>query len=78
MNKTAEIPKKVAINIIEFVYDAKPYWCCLEDCNKLNCHNCYPVNGCTTHKKCIREGPINKIKEHSEVIYESLFKNNYK
>lgn len=40
--------------IINFVY--APMYCVLEDCNRPNCHHCFPVKNCREHKICLDEG----------------------
>tara|TARA_B100000035_G_C20510911_1_gene341102 strand:+ start:162 stop:347 length:186 start_codon:yes stop_codon:yes gene_type:complete len=31
-------------------------YCVLEDCNKEECHHCFPVKGCQMHQICIERG----------------------
>ena len=31
-------------------------FCFLGDCNKENCHHCFPIINCKEHKICIEEG----------------------
>lgn len=41
-----------------------PLYCILEDCNRENCHNCFPVLGCTKHKKCIEQGQFIEFSQY--------------
>lgn len=31
-------------------------WCILQDCNQPECHNCFPVKGCSEHDLCKTDG----------------------
>ena len=77
---STEISKK----IINYAY--APVYCVLQDCNRENCHNCFPVIDCTEHKLCIEEGQfiefseyiLNKKKYDKKIINESSKKQKIK
>ncbi len=65
MNK--KLNDNLANKIINFVY--APMYCVLEDCNRPNCHNCFPVKNCKEHQKCLEEG---QFKEYEIFIKDKI------
>ena len=65
MNK--KLNDNLTNKIINFVY--APMYCVLEDCNRPNCHNCFPVKNCKEHQKCLEEG---QFKEYEIFIKDKI------
>ena len=76
MNK---LPIELVYKIVNYIY--KPSYCVLEDCNRPNCHNCFPVLSCSEHEKCINYGQFIEYNDYiiSEITKDKAtgYKNNY-
>ena len=49
-----KLNSNIKYKILSYIY--APIFCQLEDCNKVNCHNCFPVLSCNIHTNCIDNG----------------------
>ena len=53
--------------ILDYIYPEE--FCILGDCNKLNCHHCYPIKDCKIHDICIQLGCCKLYKDY--IIYSN-------
>ena len=59
-------------HILQKILEYKYYktWCVLEDCNRPNCHHCFPIKNCIyEHEYCKKVG---ECTEYVEVLIKKI------
>lgn len=70
MNK--KLNETLKNKILNYAY--APMFCVLEDCDRPNCHHCFPVKNCKEHHKCINEG---QFQEYEEFIKNKIINKDF-